>query len=129
MPATVVRRSETRRSETPNAVMTTLASPTLAGTTGLSLWRVEMSAGQAGPLHSFDTEQVWTVVAGAPTIVVDGVSATLGVGDTIAIPAGAARQIHAGDGATFVVSGAATARATALDTEQPRPAGVPPWIA
>lgn len=129
MPATVVHRTETRVSQTPNAVMTTLASPTLAGTAGISLWRVAMSAGQVGPTHTFDAEQVWTVLAGTPSITVDGSTLTLAEGDTIHLPAGVVRQIQAGDGATFLVAGAAAGHATALDASEPRAAGVPPWIA
>ena len=36
----VVRAADTRRTETPNATMTTLASPTLGASGGLSLWQV-----------------------------------------------------------------------------------------
>ena len=42
---TTVRAGENRRTETPNATMTTLASPTLGSTAGLSMWQVEMAAG------------------------------------------------------------------------------------
>ena len=49
----VIRCGEARRTETPNAVMTTLASPTLGGARQ-ALWRVDMTGGQAGPLHAFD---------------------------------------------------------------------------
>lgn len=129
MPATVVRRTAARVSETPNALMTTLASPSLSGTTTVSMWRVEMSAGQVGPVHSFDVEQVWTVLAGTPTITVDGESIGLEAGDTIHLPAEAVRQVRAQDGATFLVTGPATARATALDGPLAGAApGVPPWI-
>jgi quercetin dioxygenase-like cupin family protein len=30
----------------------------------LSMWRVEMCAGQQGPPHVFDTEQIWHLLAG-----------------------------------------------------------------
>ena len=56
----VIRNAESRRTETPNAVMTTLASPTQGGA-GQAVWRVDMRPGQSGPLHAIDTEQVWTV--------------------------------------------------------------------
>jgi len=63
----VIRRTESRRTETPNAVMTTLASPTQGGA-GMAVWRVDMRPGQAGPQHAIDTEQVWKVLAGGATI-------------------------------------------------------------
>ena len=53
--------------ETPNAVMCTLAAPSL-GTADLAVWTVEMRAGQAGPLHTADQEQVWVMLAGALAI-------------------------------------------------------------
>src|SRR5581483_367223 len=65
----VVRNANARRTETPNATMMTLASPTLGPTDGLSLWQVEMDAGRSGPRHVFDSEQLWTVRQGR--IVVD----------------------------------------------------------
>ncbi len=44
---TVIRRGQGRRTETPNAVMTTLASPTLGGAEH-SLRRVDMAPGASG---------------------------------------------------------------------------------
>ncbi|WP_157186849.1 hypothetical protein [Nocardia jiangxiensis] len=60
----VIRTTERRRSETPAGVMTTLASPTVGDTAGLSMWQVDMTAGASGPLHVFDSEQIWTVLDG-----------------------------------------------------------------
>lgn len=50
MPPTPVRSTHARRAATPNAIMTTLASPSLGSSAGLSLWQVQMNAGQRGPL-------------------------------------------------------------------------------
>ena len=58
MAASLVRAAQARRTETPNALMTTLASPSQGPTAGLSMWLVEMRAGQQGPAHVFDTEQI-----------------------------------------------------------------------
>jgi quercetin dioxygenase-like cupin family protein len=114
-----------RRSETPNAVMTTLASPTLGATRELALWRVRMEAGGAGPEHVFDSEQVWTVVSGAARVTVDGEQAVLAAGDTIVLPAGATRRIRADGELEALVAGRAGARVTAAGHD-----GVtPPWIA
>jgi quercetin dioxygenase-like cupin family protein len=126
MPATV-RAAQSRRTETPNATMTTLASPTLGPTDGLSLWLVEMEAGAAGPLHVFDSEQLWTALAGEVTITVDGTPTELAAGDTIAIPAAVERQVTARTATRLIVCGHGAAVVTVPGEEAPR--GTPPWIA
>ena len=126
MPATV-RAAESRRTETPNATMTTLASPTLGPTAGLSLWQVEMEAGAAGPLHVFDSEQLWSVLAGEVTIAIDGTPAELTAGDTIVIPAAIERQVTARTAARLIVCGLGDAVVNVPGEEAPR--GTPPWIA
>src|SRR5262245_30460020 len=92
---TTVRTREHRRTETANATMTTLASPTLGPTSELSMWQVEMTAGALGPRHVFDSEQLWTVVEGELLVAVDGETGQLAAGDTMVLPAGAQRQISA----------------------------------
>src|SRR5881227_2641244 len=92
---TTVRAGENRRTETPNATMTTLASPTLGSTAGLSMWQVEMAAGARGPLHVFDSEQVWTVLEGELSVALDDEHCELSAGDTIVLAAGVQRQISA----------------------------------
>jgi quercetin dioxygenase-like cupin family protein len=125
---TLIPASKARRTETPNAVMTTLASPTL-GAAGRSLWRVDMRAAQAGPEHVFDVEQIWTAMSGRATVEVDGERIELAEGDTIVISPNATRRVVADDhGAGFsaIVTAAAGARASLPDgTDR----GVPAWIA
>lgn len=123
---TVIPATAARRSETPNAVMTTLASPTQGGA-GLALWRVDMTPGASGPEHLFDVEQIWTTLAGAATVTVDGADHALAAGDTIILRGGQVRRIAAGgDGFQAVVAAPAGARALLTDgTDR----GVPPWIA
>jgi len=107
----VVRARDVRRHVTPNAVMTTLASPA-QGRAELALWRVEMTAGQRGPEHTFDVEQTWTVVSGGTEIELDGETHALSAGDTIVLPAGAFRRVTAGgDGVEALVACRAGARA------------------
>ena len=77
----IVRSTETRRTATPAAVMTTLASPTL-GAAANPIWKVEAPAGQAGPLHHIDTEQVWTLLHGTATLALDTTTTELTEGDT-----------------------------------------------
>jgi quercetin dioxygenase-like cupin family protein len=121
--AALVRAEDVRISVTPNATMTTLSSPSLSGSAH-SLWRTSMEPGQRGPLHSFDVEQIWTVLAGTPRIVVEGREYLLSVGDTLRISAGAMRQVIADEAATFVVCGDGAARATTANGESV----APPWI-
>lgn len=122
----LIREADSRRTVTPNAVMTTHASPTQGGA-ALAVWRVEMAPGAAGPVHTFDVEQVWTTLEGAATIELDGEPVTVGPGDTVVMPAGAQRQVRADPAAGFraVVAARAGARACALGGEPVLPA----WIA
>ncbi|MBC6460403.1 cupin domain-containing protein [Actinomadura sp. HBU206391] len=123
----VVRTADSRRTETPNAVMTTFASPSLGGA-GQSLWRVDMNPGAQGPLHLFDVEQIWSVVGGAATVEVDGETFGVGPGDTVVMPPAVPRRVTADPHAGFaaVVTAAGGARATLPDGTDK---GVPPWIA
>jgi quercetin dioxygenase-like cupin family protein len=96
----VIRHADSRRTETPNAVMTTLASPAQGGA-GHSVWRVDMRPGQAGPLHAIDAEQVWTVLDGGATVELDGHSHAVGPGDTLVMPADTPRRVSADPAAGF----------------------------
>lgn len=123
-----IARSDTRVTETPNASMTTLASPTQGGTTTVSLWRVSMRAGQQGPQHSFDGEQAWHLLDGAATVAVDDETVDLSAGDTVVLRAGASRRVSTTSGAEFVVTGLAGALATPISPEGPGEPVSPPWI-
>src|SRR5947208_560757 len=83
----LVRSDAARRVETPNAVMTTYASPSQGGTIQ-ALWRVEMAPGAVGPTHAMDGEQIWTVLHGAAAVTVDDERIDAGVGDTVVLDAG-----------------------------------------
>ncbi|HMH90235.1 MAG TPA: cupin domain-containing protein [Streptosporangiaceae bacterium] len=92
--AAVIRAEESRRTQAPSGLVTTLASPTQGGA-GLAVWRMDITPGAAGPVHAYDTEQVWTVISGAATVELDGGAVTVAPGDTLVIPAGATRQMIA----------------------------------
>ncbi|QKG21333.1 cupin domain-containing protein [Actinomadura verrucosospora] len=94
---TLVRNADRRRTETPNGVMTTLATPTQGGTEGIAVWRVDATPGRTGPLHAFDTEQVWTFLDGAVTVDLDGRKMEVGPGDTVVLPPHLPRQLTASD--------------------------------
>jgi len=127
MDAVVIRAADARITETPNGVMTTLASPTLSGSTGASLWRVVFPAGRSGPLHAFDSQQVWALLSGTATFTVDGLAHRLEAGDTIQLPAGSMRQVHAHTDIEFLVTGDGTAAVAAPG--HPASGTTPPWIA
>lgn len=140
----LVRQAQSRRIETPNAVMTTLASPTLGGAR-TSIWRTEAKPGAKGPVHIFDVEQIWTFLDGEATIELDGEVSTAGAGDTAVLPAYATRQVVAGArGYTAVVTAPADAHAwtpgdadtvampgaaaNSADSGEGRNKIVPPWV-
>jgi len=134
----VIRSEETRRTETPNAVMTTLASPT-QGSSEQAVWRVEMAPGHSGPLHGIDAVQVWTVLRGGAGVEAGEQAATLRPGDTIVLPAGVARRITADEreGLVAIVAAPAAMRAYVLrgTAAGPHPAVaegdkvLPGWVA
>ena len=123
----VVRATERRRSETPAGVMTTHASPTLGVTAGLSMWQVDMAEGASGPLHVFDSEQIWTVLDGKLSVVIVGQTEILGPGDTVVIPEELERQVAAKTGVHLLVCGHGSAIAQVPG--EPEPRGTPAWIA
>lgn len=90
----VIRDADSRRTETPNAVMTTLASPTQGGSRH-AVWRVDMVPEASGPAHAFDTDQVWTVLAGGARIDLADETIVVAAGDTVIMPADAQRQVFA----------------------------------
>jgi quercetin dioxygenase-like cupin family protein len=105
--------------------MTTLASPTQGGA-GHALWRVDMGPGASGPAHTFDVEQIWTVIDGSATVELDGAAVPLAAGDTVVLPAAAERRVATEHGCAAIVTAAAGARARLADgTDR----GVPAWIA
>lgn len=122
-----IRVTERRRSETPAGVMTTHASPTLGSTADLSMWEVEMAQGASGPLHVFDSEQIWTVLEGEVSVHIAGDTEVLGRGDTVVIPAELERQIVARTEVRLLVCGHGSAIAGVPG--EPAPRGTPTWIA
>ncbi len=121
-----VRGATMRRTETPNAVMTTVASPTQGATDQLSVWRVEMRPGQRGPRHVVDSEQIWHVLAGEADVAVGDRTIRLQAGDAFVLPAMAERQISAVTALQVVACGLGGAVVSVPGEEAPR--GTPAWI-
>ncbi|MEU8919654.1 cupin domain-containing protein [Kitasatospora sp. NPDC048545] len=134
----VIRRSDARRSETPNAEMTTFASPT-QGSATLAMWQVDMRAGTQGPLHAMDAEQIWTFLDGSAAVELAGEKHELATGDTLVLPADTARRITTAEGFTAVVASTSPSRAYNPDAITPEGACalaprdaerlLPAWIA
>ena len=91
---TVVTRADARKTETPNGVMTTLASPT-QGQAGQAVWRVDAKPGMIGPVHAFDAETVWTWLDGSAVVELGGERFEVAAGDTMVLPAEVSRQMFA----------------------------------
>ncbi|MFF0725108.1 cupin domain-containing protein [Streptomyces sp. NPDC004134] len=97
----VIAPATDRTVTTPNASMESLATPS-QGSTALSTWRVRMDAGQAGPVHAIDREQVWMVVSGSLTVTCDGRTETASPGQAVLLPSGVLRRLGAAEGAGAV---------------------------
>lgn len=123
---TIVTAEQNRRTETPNGVMTTLASPTQGSTAGLSLWRVSLNSAAQGPHHVFDSEQIWTVLTGTATLLLGDDTHQLSAGDTVVLPADVPRQFTAGERFEALVAGHGGAVVRVADDPEPR--GTPAWI-
>jgi quercetin dioxygenase-like cupin family protein len=127
LPMSVVTAAAARRTETPNATMTTCASPTLGSTSGLSLWRVQMRPAARGPAHTVDSEQLLTVLRGTVTVDLGDTRSVLRSGDTIVLAPDVVRQITAESSTELLVCGHGDAIVSVPGEDAPR--GTPPWIA
>ncbi|HYJ13442.1 MAG TPA: cupin domain-containing protein [Thermomicrobiales bacterium] len=121
-----IRATEVRKTVTPNAVMTTLASPTLSGTTHHCLWQVEFEPRASGPHHSMDSEQIWYLESGLVRCEIGEEEVLLGPGDVIRLAGGVVRRFHAVEASTFIVCGEPGARAATPTTTD---GVIPAWIA
>jgi quercetin dioxygenase-like cupin family protein len=120
---TLTTAADAARHETPNAIMRTLAAPS-TGAAELSVWEVQMRAGQQGPVHAVDREQVWLVVAGALRARIAAETSVAETGDTLVVAAGVERRIEAATDLTAIVSSVAGSVVTTPDS----PAGrALPW--
>ncbi|MFJ1569471.1 cupin domain-containing protein [Streptomyces erythrochromogenes] len=108
---------------TPNATMTGLAAPS-RGSSELSTWQVDMAAGATGPEHSVSREQVWTLTAGSLEITFEGRTEKAAAGQTLVLPADAARRIRATETFRAHVAMRADGVVSVPGEEEPR---ILPW--
>lgn len=120
----LTRSSDAPVHPTPNAMMRTLAAPSL-GATALSVWEVVMAAGAAGPAHRVDAEQVWVVLEGRLRVELDGRVLEPAAGDALTLPAAAERRILATKAVRALVSSPAAPTVTTAGGDA-RPL---PWAA
>jgi quercetin dioxygenase-like cupin family protein len=123
---TVIPAADRRTTTTPNATMTTCATPE-QGRSGLAVWITAMAPGAQGPWHRLDGEQVLTVLSGAMSLDHAGTSVRLGPGDIAVLPADEDRRITADATEGVEMACAAPRPLRALDGEG-TDHGIPDWM-
>jgi quercetin dioxygenase-like cupin family protein len=93
---TILRASEAPRYSLPGATVIGLAAGS-RGARELTTYRVRLEAGAAMPRHRHDHEEVFTVLQGSVTTVLDGQEHPTESGDTVIVPAGTEHYVYAGD--------------------------------
>ncbi|MFD0350686.1 cupin domain-containing protein [Kitasatospora aburaviensis] len=83
-----------------------------------------MAAGQTGPEHVIDREQVWTVTAGVLEVTCDARTERVAAGQTFVLPPHVIRRIHAPEAAEAHVAMRADGVASVPGAEGTR---VLPW--
>jgi quercetin dioxygenase-like cupin family protein len=92
----ILHANETPQFTLPGAVVIGLASRS-RGATELTTYRVRLDPGSAMPKHRHDHEEVFTVIEGSVTTVLDGEEIATGAGDTVIVPAGTEHHVYAGN--------------------------------
>lgn len=104
------------------ARVTGLASPS-RGSSELTTYRVRLDPGSALPQHHHDHEEVFTVVSGSLTAVLDAAEHLAGPGDTVIIPPGTEHHSFTGhEPADMIVATLAGALMITPDGEEALPA-------
>ena len=93
---TILRANDAPQYTLPGVVITGLAAGS-RGAVELTTYRVKLDPGSALPRHSHDHEEVFTVLEGSVTTVLDGVEHATGPGDTVIVPSGAEHFVYSAD--------------------------------
>ena len=70
----------------------------------VTTYRVLLDPGSATPPHRHDHEEVFTVVGGSVTTVLDGEHHVTAIGDTVIVPSGTEHYVFAGGGAADLIA-------------------------
>ncbi len=92
----VARSSDDPTFDMSGNTITALASPT-RGAAETIMYRIDLRAGGALPPHRHDHEEVFHLVSGSMTSVLEGVEHAVEPGDTVIIPAGTLHHGFTGD--------------------------------
>src|SRR3954466_10225794 len=82
----IIKSTDAPVFEIPGLTVTGLAAPS-RGSRETATWRLVLSPGSLGALHSVDREEIFVVLAGAAQATVGDQELRLGPGDTLIVPA------------------------------------------
>ena len=92
----IVRGSEAPEFSLPGAVVTGLAALS-RGSAEVTTYRVRLDPLASMPAHRHDHEEVFTLLSGGVTTVLDATELPTEPGDTVIVPAGTEHYVIAGD--------------------------------
>ena len=124
---TLIKHAEAPVFDAEGTTVTAYAAPS-RGSSGVSLWQIELAPGSTSPLHYMDCEEVVLGIDGHAVAAMDEAEHHLGPGDCLILPAGTAFTLHVpGEGpframACIPVGGLAT-------MVPDGPTFAPPWTA
>lgn len=104
--------------------ITSLAAPA-RGATENAMFRTELPPGGTLPRHRHDHEDLFTVTAGAGSIVIGDEEHQLELGDVVLVPIGEWHQVRAGEGGIGVLVVMVGGTKMFLEDGSGR---VPPWV-
>lgn len=111
--------------ELPGSRFTSLATPTRGAATDTAVWFVELDPGTPATPHSLTREEVFVVLEGEASVVLDGEPSSARVGDAILVPAATPFALsNGGDAPLRLVCCFPVGGQAALDDGGPF---TPPW--
>ena len=104
--------------------MSTYAAPSGPAQASVAVWRTEMPADAAGPVHVVSVDQVVVLTAGELIVDLEGLRVTLVPDDSIVLSAGVRRQVHAGPAGAIAVVASLPGSTARVGDGEPVPV---PW--